>query len=285
VPELPEVQTIVSDLTPTLPGLTVTSAKYVGSLGRELLYRSRVDLSLSLQGKKITGVRRLAKQILLDLDSGESLSFHLKITGRLLLREANDPEDEFSRLIMFFDNGQELRLTDRNGLATADLLTQSELDAQKGRYGPEILNPDLTTTKFFELVTSSTEPSLKETLLNQKIVSGMGNIYVDEALFLAKLHPNLKPKQISEEQSALLLAACREVLEAGLRDRGTTIDSYLDAFGRPGRHQDNLRVYGREGKSCSVCGGTIEYKEVGGRRTFYCPHCQSLPQLDLFGGI
>lgn len=282
MPELPEVQTIATDLRPVLPGLTITKVSYTGPLGQELLRKSRIDLSLSLPGKKITEVRRLSKQLLLDLSSGEVLSLHLRITGRILLRKGGDKEDDYTRAKLELDDGQELRFTDRNGLASADLLTQSELGVQEKRYGPEILNPDLTTDQFFALITSSTEPSLKETLLQQKIVSGMGNIYVDEALYLAQLHPNLKPKQVATGEAEVLLESCRQVLAEGLRDRGTTIDSYVDAYGNPGHHQEHLRVYGRAGQPCLNGNGTIEYKEVGGRRTYFCPACQKLPQLSLF---
>lgn len=282
MPELPEVQTIATDLQPVLPGLSITKVRYTGALGQELLRKSRIDLSLSLPGKKITEVRRLSKQLLIDLSSGEVLSFHLRITGRILLRGNGIRDDEYTRAIFELGNGQELRFTDRNGLAAADLLTQSELGVQEKRYGPEILNPDLTVDKFFALLASSTEPSLKETLLQQKTVSGMGNIYVDEALYLAKLHPNLKPKQITTGEAEVLLQSCRQVLAEGLRDRGTTIDSYVDAYGNPGHHQDHLRVYGRTGQPCLNGNGTIEYKEVGGRRTYFCPECQKLPQLSLF---
>lgn len=282
MPELPEVQTITSDLKPILPGKKILKAIYTGPLGEELRRKSKVDLSVSLPGKSITDVRRLSKQLLFDLDSGEILSLHLRITGRILLRDNGIKPDEYTRLIMELDSGQELRFTDRNGLASAELMTQSELDQAAARYGPEILSPELTEERFYEAVSGSTEPSLKETLLNQRTVSGMGNIYVDEALFLAKLHPQLKPKQLSEAESDRLLSASRQVLQGGLTDRGTTIDSYLDPFGNPGHHQDHLRVYGRRGQSCPEGNGAIEYKEVGGRRTFFCPTCQVLPQLSLF---
>lgn len=282
MPELPEVQTIVNDLKPLLPGLEVAGAQYVGKLGQDLLRKSRVDLSLSLKGKKITDVRRLAKQVILDLDSGEYLVFHLKITGRLLLREKGHKEDEFTRLIIDLSDGKELRFTDRNGFADAYLVINSELDQIAAKYGPEVLDNNLTAQEFHELTLGSTESTIKETLLQQRIISGVGNIYADEALLLAKIHPTMKPKQVTTEQAKKLLEATRQVLNEGLCDRGTTIDSYVDPFGNPGKHQENLRVYGRSGKSCLVCGATIEYTEVGGRRTFFCPQCQALAQLSLF---
>lgn len=282
MPELPEVQTIVNDLKPLLPGVGIVRADYIGKLGHELLRKSRVDLALSLPRKKITDVRRLAKQVVLDLDSGEYIVFHLKITGRLLLRDKGYKEDEFTRLLIELDNGKELRFTDRNGFADAYLVTNSELDQIAARYGPEALDERLAVKEFHNLIVNSSEPTVKETLLQQKIVSGVGNIYADEALLLAKVHPTFRAKQVAEEQAERLLDATRQVLREGLRDRGTTIDSYVDPFGNPGKHQENLRVYGRSGKPCPVCGTTIEYTEVGGRRTFFCPQCQSLPQLSLF---
>jgi formamidopyrimidine-DNA glycosylase len=282
MPELPEVQTIVNDLKPLLPGLVVVQASYIGKLGQELLRKSRVDLSLSLSGKRIVDVRRLAKQVVMDLDSGEYLLFHLKITGRLLLRDRTHSIDEYTRLVIKLSDGQELRFTDRNGLADAYLTINSELDQITSRYGPEALDEKLSAERFHEMVAGSSESTVKETLLNQKIVSGVGNIYADEALILAKIHPSFRAKQVTEEQSGLLLDAVRQVLNEGLVDRGTTIDSYVDPFGSPGKHQEKLRAYGRIGKPCLVCGAAIEYTEVGGRRTFFCPNCQSLPQLSLF---
>jgi formamidopyrimidine-DNA glycosylase len=282
MPELPEVHTIVSDLQNILPGLTITQAYYVGKLGEELRRGSRAELDLALTNKKISGLRRVAKQVVLELESGENLVFHLKITGRLLLRNPSQAEDEFTRLIIRLNSGQELRFTDRNGYADAKLLGSSELDHIERQYGPEALDPALTTSRFHELLSTSREGALKQTLLNQKIISGVGNIYADEALLVAKLHPSLKPKLITPEQAGKLLRSIRQVLEEGIADRGTTIDSYLDPFGNPGKHQENLRIYGRTGNPCPQCGTVIEYTEVGGRRTFLCPTCQSLPQLSLF---
>src|SRR2546429_4916767 len=257
MPELPEVQTIVSDLAPLLPGLSVVRANYVGKLGQELLRKSRVDLALSLPGKKITAVRRLAKQGGMGLDSGEDLIFHLKITGRLLLREKGGKEDEFTRLIIELSDGsssakapsfakaspsakatddrsddkpedkRELRFTDRNGFADAYLVTNAELDQVAGQYGLEALDEKLTVARIDELILGSMEPTVKETLLNQKIISGVGNIYADEALFLAQIHPIVRSKQVTEEQAGRLLAAVREVLYRRTLDFGPSIETYL----------------------------------------------------------
>jgi formamidopyrimidine-DNA glycosylase len=282
MPELPEVQTIVADLAPILPGRKITSVRYVGALGEELRRRSKIDLSLSLPGKVITGVRRVSKELILDLDSGEVLVFHLRITGRILFRDCSDREDEHMRLLIDLDSSQALRFTDRNGLASAEILSEGELAERVKKYGPEVLSKDLTPEKFLELLHQSKDPSIKETLADQKIVSGLGNIYIDEALFLAKIHPRFPVKQINLSQAEVLFSSAQQVLKEGLTDRGTTIDSYVDAFGKPGTHQDHLRVYGKSGQPCPEGNGTIEYMEVGGRRTFFCPICQALPQLSLF---
>jgi formamidopyrimidine-DNA glycosylase len=282
MPELPEVQTIVNDLKPLLSERSIVKASYVGKAGQDLLRKSRIDLSLSLPGKRITLVKRLAKQIVLDLDSGEYLIFHLKITGRLLFRDQGYRLDEFTRLVIELDGSKQLRFTDRNGFADAYLASNMELDQIISRYGPEVLEESLSCEKFYELVVSSSEPTIKETLLNQKIISGVGNIYADEALIVAKIHPTFPAKQMSFEQAVALLKAVRQVLNEGLDDRGTTIDSYVDPFGNPGKHREMLRVYGRSGQGCPICGSEIEYTEVGGRRTYFCPNCQSLPQLSLF---
>lgn len=282
MPELPEVQTIVSDLKLILPGKKILSAVYQGELGRSLLAKSPTDLSIKLPGRKVVEVSRLAKQVVIEIDQAEYLIFHLKITGRLLLRDSDFADDEFTRLTINLDNKQQLRFTDRNGFADANIATQFQLDQLLGRYGPEVLDQGISPIKFQEILNESTEPSIKQTLLNQKIISGVGNIYADEALLLAKIHPRFKPKSLTLDAAKALLQATVQVLEEGLKDRGTTIDSYVDIYGNPGNHQPNLRAYGRSGKPCLICGTEIELTEVAGRRTYFCPNCQQLPQLSLF---
>lgn len=282
MPELPEVTIIATDLNKELTGRKIISAKYVGELGQQLRRKTEVDLSVSLPGKTFTGVERMSKQIVASLDSGEYLVWHLKITGRLLYRDPTNPTDEFSRLVLGLDNEHELRFTDRNGLADCYLTTQSRLDQIRASYGPEVFAEGLTPLEFLKIINSSPEPTIKQTLLNQKIISGAGNIYADEALFLARLHPTIKPKTLTTSEAEALLGSIKQVLTEGLADRGTTIDSYVDIYGRSGTHAEHLRVYGRSGQPCPVCQTPIEYMEVGGRRTFVCPNCQTLPQLSLF---
>lgn len=277
MPELPEVTTIVNDINERLVGLRIDEAKLT-SFGENLRIKSKQDLDQMLTGKKIEKATRRAKYLIIELSNGNSLIIHLKLTGQFILRDKDDRADEFTRLILNLDDGRQIRFCDRNGAAEAFIVHNSnEVEKNLGQEPFEI-----KADQFYKSIQGSDKKTTKETIVDQKIIAGVGNIYADEALFIAKINPFQSPKSITLEETERLLDAIKEVLLSSIKHRGTTIDSYRDLLGNPGTNQNYLQVYGKTGKPCPVCKTPIEYTEIGGRRTHYCKICQPEAQLSLF---
>ncbi len=277
MPELPEVTTIVNDINERLVGRWIDGAK-ITSLGENLRIKSKQDLDQMLTEKKIEGATRRAKYLIIELSNGNSLIIHLKLTGQFILRDKDSRTDEFTRLILNLDSGHQVRFCDRNGAAEAFIVHDSK-EVEKN-LGPEPF--EIKLKQFVDLIYQSYKKTIKETIVDQKIIAGVGNIYADEALFLSKINPFRTPKSITLEETESLLGGIKQVLNDGIKHRGTTIDSYRDLLGNPGNNQNFLRVYGKTGKPCPVCKTPIEYTEIGGRRTHYCKICQPEAQLSLF---
>ncbi len=277
MPELPEITTIVSDINQRLVGKRIDEVK-ITSLGENLRIKSKQDLDQMLSGKKIEKAQRRAKFLIVTLSNGDSLVMHLKLTGQFLLREKNSAPDEFTRLIINLDNSQQLRFCDRNGAAEAFIV--EDISQVEKLVGPDPF--EIKLKEFSKNLQNSDKKTIKETIVDQKVIAGVGNIYADEALFLAKINPTRAPKSLSDEEVESLLAGIKQALSEGIEHRGTTIDSYRDLLGNPGTHQNFLRVYGKKGRACPNCGTAVEYMEINGRRTHFCPKCQPSEQLSLF---
>lgn len=277
MPELPEVTTIVNDINERLVGRRINEAKLT-SLGENLRIKSKQDLDQMLTGKKIEKATRRAKYLIIELSNGNSLVIHLKLTGQFILRDKTAQADEFTRLILNLDEGRQIRLCDRNGAAEAFIVSNfSEIEKNLGSEPFEIKAED-----FYKEVINSDKKTIKETIVNQKIIAGVGNIYADEALFAVGMNPFNSPKTITKEEVEKLLEAIKQVLQSSISHRGTTIDSYRDLLGNPGENQNYLQVYGKRGKPCPICKTPIEYTEIASRRTHYCKICQAEAQLSLF---
>jgi len=273
MPELPEVETIKNDLLEKVAGCQIVDVSYTGE-GQKLISKSGQDLSQFLPGKRIEKIERKAKYLVFSLSDSRKLIIHLKLTGRLLVRSSSHPFDEFTRVIFKLDGGKEIRFADRNGFGDVNLVDE---------VGPAAPDPfEISNQGFYMAMNSSPKETIKETLLDQSKVSGIGNIYADEALYLAGINPFRAPKVLSLNETTKLLESIKAALNEGIKHRGTTIDSFLDTDGRPGTHQFHLLVYGRTGKPCKKCGKGIEYTEIKGRRTHFCPNCQPRDQLSLF---
>jgi len=277
MPELPEVTTIVNDINERIVGRTISEAR-ITSLGENLRIKSKQDLDQILSGKTIEKASRRAKFILLELSNGDTLVIHLKLTGQFILRDKNARPDDFTRLILRLDDGRQIRFSDRNGAAEVFILEDTKKLENVVGVEPFEIKPE----QLYQAIKNSDKKTIKETIVNQKVIAGVGNIYADEALFLAKINPFRSPKVISEEETVQLLDAIKQVLNEGIKHRGTTIDSYRDLLGNPGTNQNYLRVYGKTSKPCLICENPIEYTEINGRRTHYCKNCQPEAQLSLF---
>ncbi|MDA8218042.1 MAG: DNA-formamidopyrimidine glycosylase [Dehalococcoidales bacterium] len=271
MPELPEVETIVAGLRPLVGGRCIsdTEIHWSGSVGGmdPAVFRDR------LVGQCIARMTRRGKFILLYLDGGDVLLVHLRMTGRLLLRPREAEADPYTRVIIGLEGNEELRLADLRKFARLVVVSQGEEEAVLAKLGPEPLSEDFTVEHLANSLGKRKAP-IKTLLLDQTVLAGLGNIYADEALYLAGLHPLRRADSLSVEEWQRLHEAIRRTLEEGIRNRGTTFSQYRDGEGRPGGHQHCLNVYRRTGEACPRCGGPIERLVIGGRSSHFCPRCQ-----------
>lgn len=277
MPELPEVHTIAEDLKKKVIGSQIVEVYYTGE-GQKLISKSGQDLRNSLEGERIKSIERRAKYLILNLSENKKLIFHLKLTGQILVRKSTQPPDEFTRLVLKLEDGRQIRFADRNGFG--EVVLAENIEEINANLGPEPF--EISNKKFYDSLLQSGKGTIKESLLDQKLISGVGNIYVDESLYFAGINPFRVPGALSLNETTKLLNSIKKALEEGIRDRGTTIDSFRDTDGKPGTHQFHLLVYGKSGKPCKKCATKIEYTEIRGRRTHFCPTCQPKDQLSLF---
>ena len=276
MPELPEVETIKNDLRALVLGRRITG---VTLRDPALVRRPGADAFVArLRGQALAGAERRGKYLMIALSAGDCLVVQLAITGQLVLSVPREPVKKDTRLILDLDDGRQLRLWDQNGYAKVQLLAADEVaeTLKLDDLGPDPTSPDFALSDFLARLRGR-RGRIKPLLLDQRFLAGLGNIYADEALFLARIHPARRASTLGEEEAARLFAAIREVLLGGIAKRGTTIATYRDVLGRKGAYQHELRVFRRAGKPCPRCGTPIVLTRIGGRDTFYCPRCQPPP--------
>jgi formamidopyrimidine-DNA glycosylase len=276
MPELPEVQTVVNDLNAaSLVGTTITGAQVfwsrtVDTLSPEEFYRN-------ITGQTVQTIWRRAKYIVIDFFSGDHLLLHLRMSGRLHLVTPDEPLAKHERVVLDFDDGRQLRFHDTRKFGRMYLVSDTETIL--GHLGPEPLEKSFTASLLAERLHSRNR-LLKPLLLDQTFIAGLGNIYVDEALWEAKLHPCRLSFSLSESESKALHRAIRKVLKRGLKNLGTTLGTGKANFysiGRnKGRNRDELNVFRRMELPCPRCGTIIKRITVGQRSTHICAACQKL---------
>jgi formamidopyrimidine-DNA glycosylase len=273
MPELPEVETIKQHLRELVVGSLITEVEV---LDPGLVEQpSTEEFERELEGDRISGARRRAKHLIVELDSGNFLVFQLKIGGQLLLVPPVE-EPKTALMLVLLDRDRRLFLRDEMRFTRARLLNAEELEARLSTLGPEPLEEEFKRNgvEYLQETLSPRRAQIKPLLLDQKVVSGIGNIYVDEILYDARLHPRRKANTLSGEEWGRLHAAIIENLAAGVEHRGTTVRLYKDVLGRPGEHQNYLRVFEKQGRPCPGCEGKVVREKVGGRPTHFCPSCQ-----------
>jgi len=271
MPELPEVETIKEDLRGLVVGARIERAEVLAPpLVEQPATEEFVD---RLEDVRVTGARRRAKHLVVGLDSGDALVFQLKIGGQLLLVPPVEEPKTALMLVLYLDGDRRLFLRDETGFTRARLLDAGELEERLSSLGPEPLEEGFDAG-YLPRKVGSRRAQIKPLLLDQKVVSGIGNIYVDEILYDARIHPRRKANTLSREEWEALYAAIRENLAAGVEHRGTTVRLYRDVLDRPGEHQNFLRVFEKHGRPCPGCEGEVVREKVGGRPTHFCPGCQ-----------
>lgn len=270
MPELPEVETIKKDLDRLLKGKKIID---VWTDTPKQVQPSLKIVKKAVVGTKIKKLERRAKLLQIHLDSGQFLIIHLKLTGRLLYRSKKDQPDDWVRVLISLSGSKELRFADLRKFGWVRLIkTPKELRKELNQFGPEPL--DDLDFKTFQKTLASTKRPIKAILVDQKKISGIGNIYANDALFLAKIDPRRPSNKVAPQEARKLFAAIEKVLKAGIRYRGASDQYYLDALGHKGSYQDHFLVYKRQGKKCFTCKEKIKRIKVGGRGTFYCSQCQ-----------
>ena len=272
MPELPEVETIVNDLRPSLKDRSFADITILWP--RMVLQPSAEELRRRLPGQVIKDIGRRGKYLIFRLASGEALILHLRMTGSLLLKRKGDKHlvsSPYITAIFRLDNGMELVFTDRRKLGTVSLVKdESELNE---KLGPEPLDPDFTPHVLAKRLSSRKAP-IKAVLCDQEVLAGIGNMYADEALFFARIHPLREANSLSHEEIKSLHKAIRQVLMRAISNGGASISDYRRPTGEKGTQQYDFYAAHRGGQTCKVCATPIERITVRNRGTYFCPKCQ-----------
>jgi len=268
MPELPEVETIVRDLRGFLSGKTITGVSFL----RRSVWRRKVKDS-QLAGAEIRRLERKAKNILIYLSNDLVLIIHLKMTGRLTYENPSAPLKKHTHFIAELSDGCQLRFNDIRRFGYLDLAKVSDLDKLPylAALGPDALK--IPRDDFIALLQNK-KRIVKSLLLDQTVIAGLGNIYSDEALFLAGIHPRRVSATLSRNKTAKLYDSVITVLNNAINSRGSSIDDYVDASGSKGSFQDQHQVYGRDGEPCNKCRRIIKRETIGSRSSHFCPRCQ-----------
>ena len=294
MPELPEVETVARDLARWVTGATIADVAWTWDRSiRHPTPPSR--FAEELRGARIARVGRRAKSVLLHLDDGRVITVALRMTGALIVAAPETPEDRFARIVFQLADGRQLRFRDirkfgRVGLWASGGLRRPARGARTrrsvaeqppayrvgdvfARHGPEPLSGRFSAARLVAML-ATRRGRLKSLLLDQSFVAGIGNIYADEALWQARLHPLTTADTLDADEARRLHRSIRSVLRQAVRNRGSSFSDYIGADGRPGENQERLTVYRRTGEPCLRCGTPIERIVVGQRSTHFCPRCQ-----------
>jgi formamidopyrimidine-DNA glycosylase len=279
VPELPEVETVRVQLEPKLVGRRLERVEILDS--RLTRPDDPARVSAELEGERVGALERRGKYLVVRFESDRVLLIHLRMTGQLLLangREGGPPlaEDVHRRAVVRLDDGSDVIYRDVRRFGTWQLVEGGELDPYlAARVGHEPLVRGFTARRLADTLAGRRAP-VKAVLLDQRRLAGVGNIYADEALWRARVHPLRPAGEVDVDEVAALHRGIRAALRAGIARRGATLSNYRAPDGARGAMQEEFRVYGRTGEPCERCGTPIEKIRVAGRGTWYCPRCQGL---------
>jgi len=278
MPELPEVETVARGLQRAIAGRRIVSV----TLGKTDFIDDPALMERKLPGKRIVLVERYGKFLLIRFEAGSTaedadsaLLVHLGMTGMLLPQTTVEMPRKHTHVVMLLDDGRELRYVDPRRFGRVAYLAGEKLHNELKRFGVDPLEARL---KEFIAGIRSRKTRIKALLLDQSVIRGVGNIYADESLWRAKVHPARLGRNLGERELTEVYRALQSVLRKAILHRGSSISDFLDAEGMPGEYQLHHRAYGREGKRCFRCGMVIRRVIVAGRSSYHCPKCQAPPR-------
>jgi formamidopyrimidine-DNA glycosylase len=271
VPELPEVETTRRDLDARLRGRTITAVCFDSTGVTPARGLGPIEMADALRGRRFQSLSRRGKYLIAHFEDGDALVLHRRMTGNLVLRHTSDPPEPFTRAVLTLDDGNELRWTDQRRFGTWTLTDAPEQAIPE--IGPEPLEDDWLPEHLAATLVNRTAP-VKAVLLDQRRVAGLGNIYADESLHLARIHPERPAGTLTGDEVQRLYEAVRRVLTRAIELQGSSAQHHVGGLGQLGSMQDEWRAYRRTGEPCRSCDTPIARTRVGGRGTHYCPHCQ-----------
>lgn len=276
MPELPEVETVRRGLQQQTTGYILEGGEVLRQ--RSLAYPlSAADFSPALRGDRIVAWQRRGKYLLAQLRSGGWLGVHLRMTGQLFWVKATEPLEKHTRIRMFFEREQELRFVDSRTFGQIWLVppgvARETIITGLTRLGPEPFDPEFIPD-YLQARLYKTQRTIKAALLDQSIVAGLGNIYVDEVCFASGVRPEAIASHLTPSQIAKIHGQILAILREAIAHGGTTFSDFLNLLGVPGNYGDRAQVYGRRGQPCRVCGTAIERIKITGRSSHFCPQCQ-----------
>lgn len=264
MPELPEVETIKVSLTKKVINQKILKIEVLSP-------KSFIGDVKRIEDSKVVSIQRRAKILSLTLENGLSLMIHLKMSGQLIL---NGDTTKSTRVIIFFENGDKLLFNDQRKFGWVKVITSNELQSVNDKLGPEPLEKDFSYDVFKKQISKRKNTPIKVALLDQELISGIGNIYACEATFISKIDPRRKVITLNEKELKKLHISIVEVLQKGVNLGGSSSVHYVDIDGKRGTFLQEAFVYKREYTPCKICGTTLEKLKLGGRGTVFCPTCQ-----------
>jgi len=280
MPELPEVETLRRDLEARVVGRRITSCHVAADTPQLVQLVPPDEFCRQLCGRGIAGFRRRGKYLIVDLDDARAWVIHRRMSGNILYRRPSDPPDDYVRAVFGLDDGHELRWTDLRKFGTMWLVEDATMVMEA--LGPEPLAAEFTPAVLRERARRRAAP-IKAVILDQTVVAGMGNLYTDEALHDARIHPLRPANRLTARDYERLHAGILHALRMGIEGRGsslgTSLRDHVNLDGDPGRNQETVRAYGREGEPClNGCGAAMRRIKIGGRSSVFCPKCQPAPR-------
>lgn len=281
MPELPEVQTVVDDLNRKIKGDKITD--FWSEWPKAIKGKTLDEFKKEIKGRKVVSARRIGKNIFIDLSGGKTLYIHLKMTGHLLIKNKAESNDYFSdrvnqyiRHIFHFGKDKTMEFSDVRKFGKIVLDDTKKINDLKEvkKLGVDAMSANFTLKRFNEILDKKPKAVIGVLLMDQEIISGIGNIYRSEVLYDSGILPKRKAGELEVGERKRLHASIRKILKLAIKLRGTSDSDYRDTSGAPGGFQKVMKVYKQQGKKCGKCAGTVERGKMGQRSVFFCPACQ-----------